>query len=150
MENKMNLKPAIDLIKQFEGLKLEAYLCSAGVPTIGYGTTKYIDGSKVKLGDKINLVEAEHLLLADVGRFAKDLEPLISGLPIVPNQHCALLSLCYNIGITNFKKSTLLKKLKRGDLAATADQFLVWNKANGKVVKGLVNRREKERALFLS
>jgi lysozyme len=150
MENKMNLKPAIDLIKQFEGLKLEAYLCSAGVPTIGIGTTVYPNGVKVKIGETCSSAEAEAFFRHDLMKFSEELAPLLSGLPIVPNQHCALLSLCYNIGITNFKKSTLLKRLKQGDLEGAANQFLVWVKADGKVVKGLVNRREKERALFIS
>jgi len=147
----MKLDKAINLIKQFEGLKLEAYQCSAGVWTIGYGTTKYPSGGKVQKGDKCTLEAANTLLQNDVECFSEELNSALDQeIDLNENEYAALLSLCYNIGITNFKKSTLLKKLSANDFKGAADQFLVWNKAGGKVVKGLENRRKLERELFLS
>ncbi len=142
----------IDLIKQFEGCKLTAYQCSAGVWTIGYGIT---EGAGVGItpakGMTITLDRAEDLLRQGVEKFAATVDALITA-KINSNQFGACVSLAYNIGPTAFAKSTVLRELNAGagnfDKAAAA--FRMWNKAGGEVIKGLVNRREAEIELFLT
>lgn len=140
---KINSK-GLELIKRWEGLELKAYRCPANVLTIGYGST----GDHVKENMVITEKEAEALLLKDLERFEEGVQKLVPDT-INENQFSALVSLAYNIGLTNLKNSTLLKKLVKGDMKGAADQFLVWRKAAGKVLKGLVKRREAERSLFL-
>lgn len=142
--NKIGLK----LIAQFEGCYLQAYLCPANVWTIGIGTTIYPNGVKVKKGDKCTLEQAHEYLAHDMIEFEKTVNDSVK-VPLSQNQFDALVSLTYNIGSTAFKNSTLLKKLNAKDFTGAADQFLRWNKGGGKVLKGLVRRREAERALFL-
>lgn len=145
-----NLSPAIELIKRFEGISLTAYLCPAGVWTIGYGTTVYYNGESVKEGDVITEEKAEQLLAFDVQFFASRISDLIKA-EVNDWQFCALLSFSYNVGHGALKTSTLLRKLNVGhDLNLVADQFLRWTKADGKVLPGLVRRRSAERELFLS
>lgn len=141
------LKPAIDIIKEFEGLKLEAYLCPANVWTIGYGTTVYPNGVKVKQGDRCTKEQADLYLLADVLKFQGHVLYLVTA-ELTKNKFCALLSFTYNVGPENLKKSTLLKKLNKKDFAGAALEFLKWNKAGGKVLAGLVRRRKMEMDLF--
>lgn len=136
------------LLEQFEGLRLEAYLDSASIYTIGYGTIKYPDGSKVKKGDKITKAQAKQYKLHDLKEFENTVNTFAK-VPLTQNQYDSLVSLSYNIGSGAFNNSTLLKKLNIGDYKGAADQFLVWNKVNSKKVQGLVNRREAERNLFL-
>ena len=142
--NKIGLK----LIAQFEGCYLQAYLCPANVWTIGIGTTIYPNGVKVKKGDKCTLEQAHEYLAHDMIEFEKTVNDSVK-VPLSQNQFDALVSLAYNIGSGAFKNSTLLKKLNAKDYQGAADQFLRWNKGGGKVLKGLVRRREAERALFL-
>ena len=137
------------LLEQFEGLRLEAYLDSAGIATIGWGSIKYPNGNKVKLGDKITKAQAKQYKLHDLKEFESTVNTSVK-VPLTQNQYDALVSLSYNIGSGAFKNSTLLKKLNSGDYKGAAEQFLVWNKVNSKRVQGLVNRREAERKLFLS
>ena len=136
------------LLEQFEGLRLEAYLDSAGIATIGFGTIRYPNGSKVKLGDKTTKSQAKEYKLHDLKEFESTVNTSVI-VPLSQNQYDALVSLSYNIGSGAFKNSTLLKKLNSGDYKGAAEQFLVWNKVNSKRVQGLVNRREAERNLFL-
>ena len=136
------------LLEQFEGLRLESYLDSAGIATIGWGSIKYPDGSKVKKGDKITKAQAKEYKLHDLKEFESTVNTSVK-VPLTQNQYDALVSLSYNIGSNAFKNSTLLKKLNSGDYKGAADQFLVWNKVNSKKVQGLVNRIEAERNLFL-
>jgi lysozyme len=146
---KLNQK-GIELIKSFEGLRLESYRCSAGVWTIGYGTTKYHDGRSVKPGDKITSEQAEILFKDDLAKFSRGVIALIKH-PMLENPFSALVSLAYNIGLGAFGKSTLLKMLNEGkEYEAVAPQFLRWNKAGGKVINGLTRRREVEMNFFLS
>ena len=142
--NEIGLK----LIAQFEGCYLQAYLCPANVWTIGIGTTIYPNGVKVKKGDKCTLEQAHEYLAHDMIEFEKTVNDSVK-VSLSQNQFDALVSLAYNIGSTAFKNSTLLKKLNAKDYQGAADQFLRWNKGGGKVLKGLVRRREAERALFL-
>jgi lysozyme len=134
----------LSLIKSFEGCELTAYKCPAGVLTIGYGHT----GADVKPGQVITAHRAEELLQGDLARFERAVEASLK-VSVTPNQFAALVSLAYNIGGAALAKSTLIKRLNAGKTQEAADQFLAWNKAGGKVLKGLARRREAERALFL-
>lgn len=138
----------VDAIKEHEGLRLVAYLDSVGVWTIGYGDT----GPDVVKGLVITKAQAEERLRKRLREFEGYVNKYVR-VGITQNQFDALVSLVYNIGPTNFSTSTLLRKLNSGDYKGAADQFLVWNKGRveGKlvVIKGLSNRRAKERKLFL-
>ena len=143
-------KAGLDLIKQFESFRAAPYLCSAGVPTIGYGTTVYPNGIKVKLSDqKITQQLAENFLQHHVNAIEKDILSLIK-VPLKQNQFDALVSFSYNVGFGAFRDSTLLKLLNAGDIDGTSKQFERWNKAGGKVSNGLTRRRNAEKALFLA
>lgn len=133
----------LSLIKSFEGLRLLAYRDAIGVWTIGYGATR-----GVKPGMSVTKEQAERMLLNDVQRFEPEVERLVK-VPLAGNQWDALVSFTYNLGAANLESSTLLRLLNRGDYAGAAEQFPRWNKAGGKVLPGLVRRREAERALFL-
>ena len=139
----------IKLIASFEGLRLKPYKCSAGVPTIGYGNTFYANGKKVSLTDPpISEQEAKDLLKYSLSKFAQYVDSFCRD-DINQNQFDALVSLCYNIGPTNLKNSTLLKLVNENPKnPKIADQFLRWNKANGKILKGLTRRREAEIELY--
>jgi len=141
---------AINLIKQFEGLKLTSYPDSVGIYTIGFGNTINKDtGQAIKKGDKIDLATAERWLKIDVDERIWKIKALIK-VPINENMKAALVSLVYNIGTGAFASSTLLRLLNSGaDKKLVADQFLRWNKVQGKEVKGLTNRRKLEQELFL-
>jgi lysozyme len=145
----MNQK-AIDLIKQFEGCKLAAYPdpATGGAPwTIGYGHT----GSDVHPGLVIEESEAENMLSSDLDARQKQLATVLPQdvLDSEPKM-AAILSLVFNIGIGNFKSSTLLKCIKSGDYESAAKEFLKWNKAAGKEMPGLTRRRQAEMNMFLS
>jgi lysozyme len=143
-------KATIDLIKNFEGLRLEAYLCSALVPTIGYGSTFYENGIKVKLGQKITKQRAEELLDFMVLQFANQVRPLIK-VPLSENRFGALVSFAYNVGIGALSKSTLLKKVNTNPNDPSIKmEFLRWNKAGGKILAGLTKRREAEAKLYFT
>lgn len=144
------------LIKSFEGLRLNAYRDSAGIWTIGYGSTRYHDGRAVKPGDKLaNQVQADALFKNTLGYYEKAVNDF-SKVVLSQHQFDALVSFAYNTGVYALQKSTLLKKLNLGDYAGAADQFLVWNKitqpGTGQKIplEALTKRRAKERQLFLS
>lgn len=132
----------IDLIKQFEGLRLEAYEDSVGVLTIGYGHTL-----NVKAGDTCDEADAEYLLRQDLADAEGAVHSLVR-VPLNQNQLDALLSFVFNLGRGNLAKSTLLKKLNASDYAGASLEFTKWNRAGGQVLKGLTRRREAEQALF--
>ncbi len=146
--SKVTSSEGLNLIKGFEGKRLTSYDDGVGIWTIGYGTIKYPNGVRVKKGDTCTERQAETYLKNDLNRFEVAINKLVK-VPLSQNQFDALASFTYNLGETNLANSTLLKKLNKGDYQGAADQFLVWNKAGGKVMKGLVRRREAERALFL-
>ena len=135
----------INLIKKLEGCKLEAYQCSAGVWTIGYGHT----GSDVTKGRKITLTEAESLLKQDLIVHCNNVSKLVK-VSLNQNQFDALVSFIYNIGINAFKTSTMLKHLNKGEFYAAAKEFDRWIYAGGKVSEGLKKRRTAEKTLFLT
>jgi lysozyme len=139
------------LITKFEGLRLKPYLCSAKIPTIGYGNTYYPDGKRVTLLDKeITKQQAFDMFKEVANRFAKRVDTLVTS-NINQNQFNALVSFAYNVGTGNFSSSTLLKKVNRNpDDLTIKDEFLRWNKAGGKVINGLTNRRNEEAILYFS
>lgn len=140
----------INLIKDFEGFRAETYLDAVGVPTIGYGTTAMAGvGIEPRAGMKVTEQQAEAYLLKTVEKFAAQIVPSIKR-PTNDNEFGAMVSLAYNIGPGAFKRSSVLRHFNAGDKSRAADAFLMWNKAGGKVLKGLVRRREAERALFLT
>lgn len=134
----------IDLIKRFEGCRLHAYLDSVGVPTIGYGSTE-----GVTMGDSITQAEAETLLLEDLQRFERCVTELVT-VPIDQSAFDALVSFAFNLGCGNLKGSTLLKLVNAGDFAAASKEFGKWSHAGGKVLPGLVARRQAESDLFMA
>ena len=140
----------LNLIKKYEGLRLSAYLCPASVVTIGYGSTKYPNGKKVILGEKLSgEKEATQLLLSTLDPYEAAVN---KHLPNINQcQFDALVSFCYNVGTGAFIKSTLLKKAKVNNAdPSILDEFLRWNKAAGKVMNGLTNRRREEANLYFS
>lgn len=140
----------LELIKEFEGFSSEPYTCPAGVDTIGYGSTRYADGSTVKLGDKsITKDEAVELMKATLGEYEDAVNKYVIA-PLTQNQFDALVSFAYNVGAGNLKSSTLLKKLNRQDYVGAAEEFIRWNRGGGKVLAGLTRRRMAERTLFNS
>ncbi|RIY36014.1 hypothetical protein CKF58_06385 [Psittacicella hinzii] len=132
-------------VKRFEGLKLKPYLDPVGIQTIGYGITdkevlrKYKDGMDEQV--------ASNLLFLELNKFARLIEPLIL-TPLGANQKAALYSFVYNVGLGNFKQSTLLKLINQNKLDLAAKEFDRWVYAKGQKLPGLVNRRKAERELF--
>jgi len=139
----------LDLIKHFEGLFFDAYICPGGVWTIGYGHTglRHNDGT-VKRGRKVTLSEAEKLLKHDLRYFERAVDRLVK-VPLNENQFGALVSFTFNVGEGALGRSTLLKKLNAGDYAGAAKQFARWNRGGGRVLRGLTRRRAAEAALFM-
>ena len=140
----------INLIKTFEGLRLEAYLDPVGIVTIGYGYTNDAGfGPGVKLGDKWSKRLAEEMLALGLEKFGQTILPMMTRAP-TQSQFGAMLSLVWNIGVGSFSRSTCLKRFNAGDIEGAAEALTWFNKAGGKVIRGLVRRREAERKLFLS
>ena len=139
----------VDLICEFEGKRLVAYDDGVGVWTIGFGTIKYPNGVRVKKGDTCTLDQAKEYMRHDLIEFEHTVNSSVK-VPLNQNQFDALVSLAYNIGSNAFKSSTLVKKLNAGDYQGAADQFNAWVNAGGKRMQGLVNRRDREKLLFLS
>lgn len=135
----------IDIIKEFEGFSAKAYICPAGKATIGYGHV-VLPSEKHLLSGNITEDEAESLLKRDL----EIAESALNGTKIrlEQNQFDALVSFIYNVGVSSFLNSTLIKRLRIGDLVGAAYQFPRWNKGGGKVLNGLVRRREAEKKLF--
>lgn len=133
----------LDLIRAFEGLRLTAYKCPAGVWTIGYGST----GSHVKEGLTITQGWADALLRKDVERFEKGVDELVR-VNLAQDEFDALVSFAFNLGLGNLETSTLLRKLNAGDYSAAALEFKKWNRAGEKVLAGLTKRREAESRMF--
>ena len=139
-----------DLIMQFEGCKLTAYQDSVGIWTIGYGNIYYENNVAVKKGDIITHNRAIELFNLIVKRFEVDVDLLVTS-NVNQNQFDAMVSLAYNIGIGNFKSSSLLKMVNNGPSnTAIYLQFLRWNKAKGEVIPGLTRRRIAESNLYKS
>ncbi|OPB32179.1 lysozyme [Bartonella sp. AR 15-3] len=140
-------KEGLELVKQWEGLRLKAYQDVAGVWTIGYGHTAKAGNPVVQDGMEITHVEAEVILRQDLGQFEQTVEQKVTQA-LTDEQFAALVSFCYNIGTKAFCDSTLLKKLNQGDYEAVPAELQKWVKAGGKRVQGLVNRRAAEAGLW--
>ena len=141
----------LDLIKEFEGCKLKAYLCPSEKATIGWGATYYKDGTKVKLGDTITQEEADELLAWMVENEYESFVKKVVTSKINPYQSDALTSFAYNCGTGNLKKSTLLKKVNNNPSdPSITDEFMKWNKSKGKVLAGLTRRRKAEAKLYFT
>ena len=131
-----------EILKYFEGCKLTAYQDSVGVWTIGYGHSKGVFD-----GMTITQEEAEQMLLTELEEYEGYIEDMVT-VPLTQNQFDALVVWIYNLGPTNFRNSTLLKELNAGNYNAAGQEITRWNKAGGKVLAGLVKRREAEAELF--
>jgi GH24 family phage-related lysozyme (muramidase) len=147
-----DLSSAIALIKKFEGCRLEAYKCPAGVPTIGYGATR-LSNRSVRMGDKITQKEADELLQDEVNNlFAPGVFEL---LPAAKNwnnnQISAIISFAYNVGLGALEESTLRKRILNNEdpVKVVMEELPRWNKADGKILEGLVSRRKEEIAMFV-
>lgn len=144
MAREINAK-GLALIKSFEGLRLDSYRCPAGIATIGYGHT----GPDVRIPMTITEERAEELLSGDLRRFRIGVDVMLEGIPTTDDQFSAMVSLAYNIGLGAFATSTLLKRHKGKNYTGAANAFLMWVKAGGRTLPGLVRRREAERKLYL-
>ena len=138
-----------NLICEFEGLKLKPYLCSAKIPTIGYGNTYYPNGKRVTLlDDAITKEYAFEIFKTIADKFAKRVDDMVT-TELTQNQFNALVSFAYNVGTGAFATSTLLKKVNNNpNDVAIKNEFLKWVRANKKVIQGLVNRRNKEVLIY--
>ena len=137
------------LIKKWEGCRLEAYQDSVGVWTIGYGITTNAGLGVIKKGMKITQAQADDMLLAALAKYEKTVQDAIKRNP-TQAQYDAMVSLCYNIGQSGFAKSSVVKRFNSGDITGAAEAFMMWVKAGGTTLQGLVNRRHDERRHFLS
>ena len=145
----------IDLICEFEGFYSKSYLCPANVPTIGYGTTIYPDGKKVSLSDSpITKEQAKEYLAHDLKKEEDNLNELTKklGITLNENQFSALISFAYNLGFGKISSpsSTVNRGLKSGDHAMVCHGMSLYNRAAGKVMRGLTRRRKAEIALYNS
>ncbi|MGV0922410.1 lysozyme [Empedobacter tilapiae] len=148
----MNIgKQGLELIKKYEGFYSKPYLDPIGIPTIGYGATYYPNKIKVTMKDKpLTEKEASELLVQMLKVYENQVALLVTK-PINQNQFDALVSFTYNLGATNFGKSTLLKKINVNPNDPTIRQeFEKWNRAGGIVLNGLTKRRKDEAALYFS
>jgi len=152
-----NIKPGLQIIKDSEGLYLKAYKDPVGIWTIGWGSIKHPNGTPVKSGDVITAAQAEEYLMFEVNKIIPTIEKMLVR-KANDNEFSALLSFAYNVGTDDdsdekaegLGDSTLLKKFNAGDVLGAANEFDKWINGGGKVLPGLVKRRAKEKALFLS
>lgn len=146
---KSSVDLAASLCRAFEGFFAKPYTCPAGVPTIGYGTTIYPDGRKVTLNDPaITRETAEALLHHELLALEPHILRLCPAAADSPRRAAALLDFCYNLGWPRLRASTLRKKVNAKDWDGARIEILKWNKAGGKVLKGLALRRQAEAALL--
>ncbi len=140
----------LKLIKKFEGSSSSPYVCPAGVVTIGIGSTLYENGKKVKMSDpSISEKRMLEILKYQVKKiYGKAVKKYVE-VELTQNQYDALVSFVYNVGAGAFKKSTLLRKLNKGDYLGASEEFKRWNRGGDKILKGLVKRRKAEEELFL-
>lgn len=152
----------IEFIKSFEGLFLEAYLDSVNIPTIGWGTIKYPDGTKVKMGEICTEYQAQEYLEFEVNEKSNGVNAAIKEIPLNQGQYDALVSFSYNLGIGALQTSTLLKKLLKNPHDSTiyayqtennkpipdTCEFVKWCRANGQILKGLLRRRAAEADMY--
>lgn len=140
-------KAGLNLIKEFEGIRLESYKCPAGIWTLGIGHTSAAGPPKVEPGMRITVQEAYDILNRDLDQYEAAVNKYVK-VPLTQNQFDALVSFVYNVGVGAFQKSTLLKKLNAGQYNAVPGELMKWTKAGGKELAGLVRRRRAEAALW--
>lgn len=140
------LDGATKLISSYEGCKLTAYNDPVGLLSIGYGS-RYINGIPVKAGTTITQAQADSMLEQDVQNLYNKISFVLPNL--TENQYIAVLDFAYNTGYYAFIKSTMFNYLKSGNIAEAATQFELWDHAGGKVLPGLLRRRQQEKAIFL-
>jgi len=140
-------KQGLEHLKRWEGLRLQAYQDSKGVWTIGYGHTSAAGKPFVQKGMTITAQEAEEMLARDLGQYERAVEDGVK-VPLTDSQFAALVSFTYNVGVSAFKRSTLLKKLNRGDYDSVASELMKWTRSGNKQLKGLKNRRAAEAGLW--
>ncbi|WP_455479239.1 lysozyme [Bartonella sp. B23] len=140
-------KEGLAMIKQWEGLRLHAYQDATGVWTIGYGHTSAAGKPFVHKGTTVTEEQAENILCQDLKQFENAVEQAVQ-VSLTDKQFAALVSFCYNVGITAFCNSTLLKKLNKGEYESVPAELQKWNKAGGKRLQGLVHRRAAEAGLW--
>jgi lysozyme len=138
----------LELIRRFEGFRSKPYRCPAGVWTIGYGSTRYADGTRVHQSDPpITEAQADEIMRATLGEYERAVDRYVSVF-VNQNEFDALVDFAYNAGAKNLLNSTLLKKLNAGDRKGAAKEFERWVYADGQILGGLVRRRMAERVLF--
>lgn len=138
----------ITIAKKFEGFRSKPYKCPAGVPTIGYGSTRYLDGRKVKMNDaSISKEEAEQMLEIDMLRRYIRIRAKVRG-PLTDGEKIALTDFAYNLGCGALFGSTLLRKHKSGDKRGARREFRRWVYAGGRRLNGLVRRRREEARVY--
>lgn len=144
-----SLKLAAKIIKKWEGFEPMPYLCPGGVPTIGFGSTRYENGDEVALDDcDIDRKRGEEILLNHIKEVADQVRSVLKH-DLTENQEAALISFTYNLGIGNLKRSTLLLLINSGPMNQNIPREIKrWNKAGGKVLAGLTARREEEADLW--
>jgi len=146
----MNLEIAAELCKRFEGFRAKPYLCPAGIPTIGYGSTYYADGKKVTLNDPLISQEAANDLL--MGELQHTYLPgVLRNCPVLATNErkCnAIVDFCYNLGVGRLQTSTLKRKINAQDWDGAKEQLMLWTKGGGKVLPGLLKRRQAEVTLL--
>jgi len=142
-------KIAAEVIKEFEGYSSEPYLCPANIPTIGYGNTMYANGERVTMDDsKIDKKEADKMLLDTIKSVEKEVKNVVE-VKLPAHKLAALISFTYNVGIGNLSNSTLLAWVNSNpNYSQIPSQFRRWNRGGGKVLKGLIRRREAEIELW--
>ena len=140
----------VEIIKKFEGFFSRPYLCPANVTTIGFGSTRWFDGDRIVMDSRtINEEDATRLLQMELHHIEAAIPRLIK-VPLTQNQFDALASFTFNLGSGRLQSSTLRSKINRLNYQGAADEFPKWRKAGGRVLRGLVIRRERERRLFLT
>jgi len=137
------------LLKKFEGCKLKAYRCPAGVCTIGYGHTSAAGAPMVNDGMAITQAQADDILKRDIVKYEIAVMDLVK-VPLTQNQFDVLVDFAYNAGVGNLKSSTMLKKVNAGDLDAVPSELMKWTKGGGKVLPGLVRRRQAAGAWWIA
>jgi len=149
MQTPAPIKRALPVIVRFEGLRLRPYLCPAGVPSVGLGSTRYLDGRPVRLTDPP--ITREHAYALAVEQLRREYLPAV--LRLCPgaqsfDQIAALLDFAYNLGIAALAGSTLRKRVNAGDWPGAQQEIKRWNRGGGRVLRGLVIRRAVEAAML--
>lgn len=140
---------AKEMMREHEGFRSEAYLCPAGVATLGYGSCFYENGQPVRMGHTIDRYRAERLFSYHIDQFSKGVIRLLGGKKLNENQFSAVVSFCYNVGLKAFERSTLRRKILSNPNDPTIKaEFSRWTRGGGKVLGGLVRRRKDEAELY--